>query len=191
MIKIMKDKKFMTKIGHTKLILIKGDITEQQTDVIVNAANSHLVGGAGVDGAIHKACGPELLIELRENYGSCPTGNIALTNAGNLDKQGVKKIFHAVGPIWFGGNKNEADLLAKCYRNSINMLYDLKMKSISFPAISTGIYGYPIKGAAEIALKTVINLIKDKYEEEFDMIYFVLFSDQDFDVYLSSIKDFL
>jgi O-acetyl-ADP-ribose deacetylase (regulator of RNase III) len=142
--------KFVNEIGKTKLFILQGDITTQKTDVLVNAANSQLIGGGGVDGAIHRAAGNSLMSELKKNYDFCATGDLVVTSAGQLNEQGVKRIFHAVGPIWNGGKKNESKLLALCYQKSINKLHELKMTTISFPAISTGVYGYPVKKASKI-----------------------------------------
>jgi O-acetyl-ADP-ribose deacetylase (regulator of RNase III) len=175
--------KIVNEIGKTKLIILQGDITKQKTDVLVNAANSQLIGGGGVDGAIHRAAGNSLITELRENYDFCATGDLVVTGAGQLNEQGVKRIFHTVGPIWYGGKMNESRLLTLCYQKSINKLYELKMKTISFPAISAGVYGYPIKEAAKIALESVIKLIYGKYRNKFDEIHFVLFSEADFEIY--------
>ncbi|MHA1982829.1 MAG: macro domain-containing protein [Candidatus Hodarchaeales archaeon] len=175
--------KFVYEIGKTKLFILRGDITTQKTDVLVNAANSQLIGGGGVDGAIHRAAGKYLMTELKKNYDFCSTGDLVVTSAGELSIQGIKRIFHAVGPIWNSGKSNESKLLASCDQKSINKLYELKMKTISFPAISTGVYGYPIKEASKIALDSVIKLIISKYRDEFDEIHFVLFSEADFKIY--------
>ncbi|OLS22798.1 MAG: O-acetyl-ADP-ribose deacetylase [Candidatus Heimdallarchaeota archaeon LC_3] len=179
---------YVTKFGKTKIILKKGDITKQKTNVIVNAANTGLLGGGGVDGAIHQAAGPNLMSELKKKFEYCATGDLVVTGSGNLQKNNVKYIFHAVGPVWQDGTKNESNLLSSCYNKSIIKLKELNLNSISFPSISTGIYGYPIIKASEIALKTVINLIIEK-ENEFESIYFILFSDSDFSIYLSVLEE--
>jgi O-acetyl-ADP-ribose deacetylase (regulator of RNase III) len=134
------------------LCLIQGDITRLEVDAIVNAANSALAGGGGVDGAIHRAGGPSLMTELsriRAEIGRCPTGKAVVTGAGLLK---ARIVIHAVGPIYGGGTSGEADLLASCYREALALASERALKSIAFPAISTGIYGYPIEDAAQIAL---------------------------------------
>ncbi|HVC09802.1 MAG TPA: O-acetyl-ADP-ribose deacetylase [Elusimicrobiota bacterium] len=142
------------KIGASALRLIQGDITAVAVDVIVNAANSSLAGGGGVDGAIHRAGGPAIMEELnriRPAQG-CPTGSAVMTGAGRLP---AKRIIHAVGPRWRGGNSGEAELLACAYRTSLALAADISAASVSFPSISTGIYGYPVGEAASIALDAV------------------------------------
>jgi len=168
-------------INETKITLVKGDITKQNTDAIVNAANSSLMGGGGVDGAIHRAGGPEILEEckkIRKEHGKCKTGESVITTGGELK---AKYVIHTVGPVWHGGNSNESQLLANCYKNSLNLAMKKSIKTISFPAISTGVYGYPIENAAVIALKTTFDFVKEK--NFFDEIVFVLYSQSDYDVY--------
>ena len=131
-----------------KVQIIEGDITELEVDAIVNAANTSLLGGGGVDGAIHRAAGPELLAETRK-IGGCPTGEARVSKGYRLH---AKWIIHTVGPVWAGGHKNEDALLAGCYRNCFQAAEDLGIKTIAFPAISTGVYGFPIGRATEIAL---------------------------------------
>ena len=156
-------------------IMIKqGDITREKVDVVVNAANTRLAGGGGVDGAIHRAAGPSVMEECRK-IGGCPTGQAVITNAGNLP---AKKIIHTPGPVWSGGNKGEAGLLEACYRNSFLLAREYGLKSIAFPAISTGVYGYPIKEAARIALG-----VGKEFEKDFDEVRFICFSERDCEVY--------
>ena len=151
-----------------------GDIAREDVEVIVNAANSGLRGGGGVDGAIHRSAGPRVMEECRQT-GGCPTGQAVITNAGGLK---AKKIIHAVGPVWRGGNKGEADLLKSAYENSLALAKKSGLRTIAFPAISTGVYGYPIEEAARIALAA-----GRKYENDFDEIRYLCFSERDLQVY--------
>ncbi len=157
------------------MITIKlGDITQEDVEAIVNAANTGLRGGGGVDGAIHRAAGPKVMEECRK-IGSCPTGEAVITNAGNLK---AKKIIHTAGPVWSGGKKDEARLLRNCYRNSFLLAKKNLLKTIAFPAISTGVYGYPIEGATRIALS-----VGREFENDFDEIRYVCFSQRDLQIY--------
>lgn len=166
--------------NNTKILLIHGDITEQDTEAIVNAANSSLMGGGGVDGAIHRAGGPKILeecIEIRRKQGKCPPGEAVITSGGNLK---AKYVIHTVGPIWYGGEKDEPKLLAHAYINSFKLAYKNNINSISFPSISTGAYRYPIKEACRIALSTTKQFLE---KLDFQEIRFILFSERDFNIY--------
>lgn len=157
------------------MITIKqGDITQEDTDAIVNAANTGLKGGGGVDGAIHRAAGPSVMEECK-NYKGCPTGQAVMTGAGSLKAQ---KIIHTAGPVWHGGRKGEAELLESCYRSCFKLAKGENLKTISFPAISTGVYRYPKPEATRIALKTA-----QEYEEDFQEIRFICFSSEGRELY--------
>ena len=158
------------------VFLQKGDITQMNVDAIVNAANSGLRGGGGVDGAIHRAGGPEIMEECRK-IGNCPTGQAVVTTGGKLK---VKKVIHTVGPIWSGGSKDEELLLALAYQNSLKLAVDNGLFSIAFPNISTGVYGFPKEKAAIIAVKTVNAFLKTNPELD---IYFVCFDEENFEIY--------
>lgn len=156
------------------IILKQGDITEEDVAVIVNAANSGLRGGGGVDGAIHRAAGPAVMEECRK-IGHCATGEAVMTQAGNLK---AKKIIHTVGPVWYGGNRHEPELLRNAYRNSFILARNGCLRTIAFPAISTGVYGYPKKEGAMIAIKTGI-----EFERDFEEIRYICFSAEDLKIY--------
>jgi O-acetyl-ADP-ribose deacetylase (regulator of RNase III) len=156
---------------------IKADITTLEVDAIVNAANTSLLGGGGVDGAIHRAAGAELLDECR-GIGGCHTGEAKITKGYRLP---AKYVIHAVGPVWSGGNHGEAKLLASCYRNSLKLAIDNHCRSIAFPSISTGIYGYPIEQAAAIAITTVRDELKD--ETGIEEVIFCCYTHDDLEVY--------
>ena len=157
-----------------KIHLIKGDIAQSDCEAIVNAANQSLLGGGGVDGAIHRAAGPELLEACRK-IGGCPTGEARLTHGYRLP---AKWVIHAVGPVWQGGNNGEAELLANCYYKSLESGRERSIRTIAFPAISTGVYGYPKQAAAQIALSTM-----RKYYDQFERIICCCFSDGDKKLY--------
>jgi O-acetyl-ADP-ribose deacetylase (regulator of RNase III) len=165
------------KIDGITLSLVIGDITEEETDAIVNAANARLAGGGGVDGAIHRAGGPRIMEECRE-IGGCPTGSAVVTSGGNLK---AAYVIHTVGPVYRGGNRNEEELLASAYKSSLEEAAEKGVKSIAFPSISTGVYGYPIRDAAVVALKTVIEFVEAR--KGIDLVRFVLFSEGDFNIY--------
>lgn len=157
---------------------VRDDITRQTVDVIVNAANSTLLGGGGVDGAIHQAAGPELLEECR-GLGGCPAGEARLTGGYRLP---AKFVIHAVGPVWRGGQAGEPELLQSCYRHSLRLADEHGARSIAFPAISTGAYGYPITAAARIAVHTVREAAPGL--RNIELVRFVCFSERDWNVYL-------
>ncbi|MFX0013194.1 MAG: O-acetyl-ADP-ribose deacetylase [Promethearchaeota archaeon] len=174
------------KIGSTIIRLVLGDITQENTDIIVNAANTSLRGGGGVDGAIHRAGGSEILQECVEKYPEgCETGEARITTAGQLN---AKFVIHTPGPIWKGGRQNEDDLLASCYRNSLHLAIEYDAKTIAFPSISTGVYRFPIDRASKIALLTVIeNLVSTSIIE----VHFVLFSDSDLQIYEKNLLEII
>ncbi len=181
----------MTIIENSGIHLSLGDITEQRTDAIVNAANSTLMGGGGVDGAIHKKGGKEILEECRSIRKTkwpegLPTGEAVVTSGGRLK---AKRVIHTVGPVWNGGNDGEAELLASAYRNCLDLALKMNIRSISFPSISTGAYGYPIEKASRIALATVRDFIKE--HNGIDEVHFVLHSRHDLMIYEASLKEVL
>ena len=176
------------KVGNSTLELIKGDITDVDADAIVNAANSTLLGGGGVDGAIHRKGGPKILEEckrIRETEwpDGLPTGKAVITSGGNLK---AKHVIHTVGPIWLGGFHVEAELLKQAYRNALKLAVSKGLKTIAFPSISTGAYGYPVEEASRIAIRTAKAFLEN--EDRLDAVIFVLFSERDFEVYLKTVK---
>lgn len=165
-----------------QLAIVEGDITEQEADAIVNAANTHLAGGGGVDGAIHRVGGPAIMEECRRIDG-CPTGSAVSTGAGNLK---AKYVLHAVAPRWAGGNQNEPALLYGAYRHSLELADELAATSIAFPSLGTGAFGYPVHEAASIAVSTVCEYFAEKTSLE--RVTFVLFTARDREVYEDALK---
>ena len=165
------------KTRDDKIDLLRGDITKLDVDAIVNAANTSLLGGGGVDGAIHRAAGPKLLEECR-SLGGCQPGHAKITRGYNLP---APFIIHTVGPVWSGGNRGEAEALANCYRNSLRLAAENEIKTIAFPAISCGAYRYPIAEAAQIALRTARDFLSAS--DQIDKVTFVLITGEIFSVY--------
>lgn len=175
-------------INQTKLSIIQGDITKQATDAIVNTANPSLMGGGGVDGAIHRAGGPAILEECRQivsRQGQLPTGKAVITTGGNLK---ARFVIHTVGPVWHGGNKGEPELLASAYQESLKVAAENNLSSISFPSISTGAYGYPLAEAARVAIRTVASFLKEQ-STPIKEVVFVLFDSTTFENYSSVIEE--
>ena len=169
------------KINQTSLTLVRGDITRERVDAIANAANEGLMGGGGVDGAIHRAGGPAIMAEcsaIRAKQGGCPTGQAVITTGGNLP---AKYVIHTVGPIWRGGTAGEAELLASCYRESLRLAVEHSIKTIAFPSISTGVYGYPVAQAAVVALNAVKQFLEA--HDGLGEVRFVLFDDATYGAY--------
>ena len=170
------------RIGEkASLELVQGNIVEETTDAIVNAANSSLLGGGGVDGAIHRAAGPELLAEcrkIRDQRGTLPSGQVASTKGGKLK---VRHVIHTVGPVWQGGKRNEPQVLQSCYCNSLEEAIRLGCSSVSFPSISTGAFGYPVQQAATIALRTVVDHLHSP--RSLELVRFVLFDGDTYQAY--------
>jgi O-acetyl-ADP-ribose deacetylase (regulator of RNase III) len=173
------------KVGGAKIELVEGDITSQDTDAIVNAANRSLLGGGGVDGAIHRAAGPQLLAECR-TLGGCETGDAKITKGYNL-KAG--HVIHTVGPIYHSAGRKAPDLLASCYRRSLEVASQNKLKSIAFPSISTGAYGYPLEEAAPIAIKIVMDYLK--VHPDIERVRFVLFGQEAYHAYEKALSDLM
>jgi O-acetyl-ADP-ribose deacetylase (regulator of RNase III) len=169
-------------IEQSVLELVEGDITVQDTEAIVNAANSGLRGGGGVDGAIHRAGGPTIMEECRK-LGGCPTGEARITSGGRLK---AKYVIHAVGPIYGGGKRGEAELLSSAYRNSLKLASENGIKSLAFPSLSTGAYGYPLEEAAKIALQTVIAYLKE--HPDISLVRFVLFGQPAYQTFQTTLE---
>ena len=178
-------------VGKAKIFLVQGDITEQDTDAIVNAANLTLMGGGGVDGAIHRIGGPKILeeckcIRVTEWPDGLPTGKAVITSGGNLK---ARYIIHTVGPVWHGGVSGESKLLAEAYRNSLKLAVSKGLKTIAFPSISTGAYGYPIEKASRIAIATVKEFLNK--EDKLAKVVFVLFTKHDLEIYKEAAKEIM
>ncbi len=173
------------KIGNATLAVVEGDITKEETDAIVNAANSGLRGGGGVDGAIHRAGGPAIMEECRA-IGRCPTGQAVITTGGNLK---ARYVIHTVGPVYRGGGRGEANLLRSAYAESLKLASLRKLKSVAFPAISTGVYSYPLGEAARIALKTAVEYLRS--HEDIELIRFVLFDRGTYEVFVEELRKIL
>ncbi|WP_163969370.1 O-acetyl-ADP-ribose deacetylase [Oceanobacillus halotolerans] len=177
------------KVKGSTVKLVKGDITKLEVDAIVNAANGTLLGGGGVDGAIHQAAGKGLLNackQVRNNQlqgALLPTGEAVITKGFNLP---AEYVIHTVGPVWYGGESYESKRLANCYRNSLKLAYNYDCQSIAFPSISTGIYQYPVDLAANVAMKTIIESLEDY---SFDEVVMVLFSEKDYDTYCKELEN--
>jgi len=175
-------------VNQARLAIIQGDITRQTTDAIVNAANSGLMGGGGVDGAIHRAGGPAILEECQQiiaKQGRLPTGKAVITTGGNLP---AKQVIHTVGPIWHGGSKGEAALLESAYRESLKLAAEQKLASLSFPSISTGAYGYPVAEAARVAIRTAASFLTEQITSVKEVV-FVLFDPATYQAYSSALEE--
>lgn len=172
-------------INNKKLDLIHGDITKERTDAIVNAANSRLGGGGGVDGAIHSAGGPDIMTECRA-IGGCPTGEAVITTGGRLR---ALHVIHTVGPVYKDGSSGEAKLLESAYHKSLKLADANSLTSVSFPSISTGVYGYPVEEASRVALGTTIDFLRGC--TDIRLVRFVLFSEEDLQTYSVTLKELL
>lgn len=172
-------------INECQLELVQGDITDQQLDAIVNAANSRLAGGGGVDGAIHRRGGPEIMQETDQRYpDGCPTGSAVISSAGRLD---AKYVIHAVGPVWHGGGKGESSQLASAYRRSLELAVEHGCRSVAFPSLSTGAYGYPLDQASRIALGTSADFLRQQGAPS--LVRFVLFGDDALEAFRQALDE--
>lgn len=174
-------------MADTKIEIQQGDITKVETDAIVNAANSSLLGGGGVDGAIHRAGGPAILEEckqIRARQGGCPTGEAVITTGGKLP---ASYVIHTVGPVWHGGSDNEPELLANCYKNSLRIASERQLQSIAFPNISTGVYGYPKDKAAQVAVQAVKNYLQ-QHDISLQRVVFVCYDAENKRLYEEMLK---
>jgi O-acetyl-ADP-ribose deacetylase (regulator of RNase III) len=178
----MSERPFAKKDSHSRIQIVQGDITKLDIDAIVNAANTTLLGGGGVDGAIHRAAGPELLAKCR-TLGGCEPGQAKITPGYRLP---ARFVIHTVGPIWRGGKHDEAQTLAKCYRNSLKLAVENEIRTIAFPAISCGAYGYPIEEAALIAFKTTREFLDMR--DEIQKVIFVVWGEDIYDAYTRMTK---
>lgn len=169
--------------GSAKIDIVRGDITKLDVDAIVNAANTTLLGGGGVDGAIHRAAGPKLLEECRA-LGGCATGEAKITRGYNLP---ARFVIHTVGPVWSGGNRDEAELLTNCYRNSLRLAIENQIKTVAFPAISCGAYRYPISAAVEVAVRTTRDFLATN--DQIDNVIFVAATEEIFSAYQKLLAD--
>ncbi len=172
--------------GTTRLVLVQGDITRQAVDAVVNAANSSLMGGGGVDGAIHRAGGPAILEECRKivrEIGRLDPGKAVITTGGNLP---ARHVIHTVGPVWRGGTRGEPETLASAYRESLRLAERHGLRTVAFPSISTGAYGYPVREAARVALTTVADHLRGG--SPLEEVRFVLFSARDLDAYRAALE---
>jgi O-acetyl-ADP-ribose deacetylase (regulator of RNase III) len=173
-------------IGPAVVELVEGDITQQHVDAIVNAANSRLAGGGGVDGAIHRAGGPEIMAETDRRYPEgCPTGSAVISTAGRLP---ARFVLHAVGPVWYGGESGEPESLAAAHRRCLELAVEHGCASIAFPAISTGVYGYPLDQASRTALGTVIQWLREHGRPQ--QVRFVLFGQSALDAFCAALREF-
>ena len=175
-------------VNQTRLAIIQGDITKQTTDAIVNAANPGLMGGGGVDGAIHRAGGPAILEECKQivaRQGRLPTGKAVITTGGNLR---AKYVIHTVGPIWQGGSRGEAALLESAYRDSLKLAAEHNLTSVSFPSISTGAYGYPVAEASRVAITAVVSFLREQVTSVKEVV-FVLFDSRTYQAYSSALEE--
>jgi O-acetyl-ADP-ribose deacetylase (regulator of RNase III) len=172
-------------MNSERIEIIQGDITTLTVDAIVNAANTSLLGGGGVDGAIHRAAGPGLLEECK-TLGGCPTGDAKVTSAYNLP---AKFVIHTVGPVWRGGNNDENQLLADCYNNSLRIAENMKLNTIAFPNISTGVYGFPKERAASIAIREVKNFLEKN--KDIEKVIFVIFDKENLEIYRKLMKEMI